>query len=137
VEEIELFDEASWSPFMLGVRNVRISERFAFCSVFIPAPEIYGAREKKWTMEKIACGFQWGWPLIIPVLIHMQASKTTPFNTFSPLLTTSEAMAMLRITRATLCSWCRQGLVPHMRMPDGAYRFRGADLEQWLGDRAA
>jgi hypothetical protein len=51
-------------------------------------------------------------------------------------LTSSEVMAILRINRATLCRYCRQGLIPHLRMPDLSYRFDPLALEGWLRMRS-
>jgi Helix-turn-helix domain len=51
-------------------------------------------------------------------------------------LTSSEVMAILRINRATLCRYCRQGLIPHLRMPDLSYRFDPVALQGWLRERS-
>jgi len=52
------------------------------------------------------------------------------------MLTSSEVMDLLRVTRATLCGWCRAGKVPHLRMPDNSYLF-DPRIANWLSDRAA
>jgi len=51
-------------------------------------------------------------------------------------LTSTEVMAILRINRATLCRYCRQGLIPHLRMPDLSYRFDPVALQGWLRERS-
>lgn len=51
-------------------------------------------------------------------------------------LNTTEAMAVLRVTRATLCGWCRAGAVPYTRMPDMSYRFDAGTLAAWLKRRS-
>jgi predicted site-specific integrase-resolvase len=67
--------------------------------------------------------------------------STSPDTIFDQLrqrktfLTSSEVMAILRINRAPLCRYCRQGLIPHLRMPDLSYRFDPLALEGWLRQR--
>jgi len=53
------------------------------------------------------------------------------------LLTTSEVMSLLHVTRATLCSLARHGKIPAIKLPDGAYRFRSAEIAAWLEQRRA
>jgi excisionase family DNA binding protein len=50
-------------------------------------------------------------------------------------LTTTEALALLRVKRATLCRWCRASAIPFVRMPDMSYRFDSAALADWLKQR--
>jgi Helix-turn-helix domain len=78
------------------------------------------------------------------VLAHMGRLATTQNNTIiddlrarKTMLTTSEVMELLRITRATLCGWCRGGRVPHMRMPNNSYLFDPVRIATWMSDRAA
>jgi hypothetical protein len=47
-------------------------------------------------------------------------------------LTSAEVMAILRINRATLCRYCRLGVLPHMRMPDNSYRFNRKSIQIWI-----
>jgi excisionase family DNA binding protein len=47
----------------------------------------------------------------------------------TPLLTTSEAMAFLKVSRNALCKWVRDGRIPAVTLPNGAYRF---DPDQFL-----
>ncbi|MEG9437563.1 helix-turn-helix domain-containing protein [Edaphobacter sp. HDX4] len=54
----------------------------------------------------------------------------------SPMWTSSEVMALLRIKRATLCGYCRKGLIPHLRMPDNSYRFNSAAIRAWIASRS-
>jgi Helix-turn-helix domain len=51
-------------------------------------------------------------------------------------MTSTEVMALLRINRATLCRYCRRGLIPHLRMPDNSYRFPLGKLNEWLRQRS-
>ena len=47
----------------------------------------------------------------------------TELRSRKPMLTTTELMALLRVTRGTLCGWARKGLVPSTRLPDNSYLF--------------
>jgi len=75
-----------------------------------------------------------------PVSPTMRLHHSAPSTTISPtpnLLTTREAMALLRIkTKNTLCTWVRQGKIKAIRMPDNSYRFEGADIDAWLLSRS-
>jgi len=51
------------------------------------------------------------------------------------MFTSSEVIALLRINRGTLCSWCRGGKIPHLRLPDNSYRFYVHEIEDWLDRR--
>jgi predicted site-specific integrase-resolvase len=51
------------------------------------------------------------------------------------MLTSTEVMAMLRINRATLCRYCRRGILPHLRMPDQSYRFERNSIQTWVAQR--
>ena len=70
------------------------------------------------------------------VLDRMAPHATTP-DTRPSMLTSSEVMQLLRITRATLCRYCRNGLIPHIRMPDQSYRFHSDAIDAWLTQRTA
>ena len=50
-------------------------------------------------------------------------------------LTSAEVMSLIRINRATLCRYCRLGLLPHMRMPDNSYRFDRHPIQAWISVR--
>jgi len=52
------------------------------------------------------------------------------------MLMSSEVMDLLRITRGTLCGWCRPGKLPHLRMPDNSYLFDPVTIVAWMSDRA-
>ncbi|MGI4828270.1 MAG: helix-turn-helix domain-containing protein [Janthinobacterium lividum] len=54
----------------------------------------------------------------------------------TPLLTSTEVMTLLRVNRATLCRYCRAGLIPHLRMPDFSYRFDPSALTIWIKERS-
>jgi predicted site-specific integrase-resolvase len=51
------------------------------------------------------------------------------------MLTTSEVMALIRVTRATLCGWVRKSLIPATRMPDNSYLFCPAAIASWMEQR--
>jgi hypothetical protein len=51
------------------------------------------------------------------------------------LLTTVELMKLLSYNRATVCSWCRKGKIPHFRMPDQSYAFDPVLIAGWLTER--
>jgi DNA-binding transcriptional MerR regulator len=51
------------------------------------------------------------------------------------MMTTSEVMALARVTRATLCGWVRKNLIPAIRMPDNSYLYDPAAIADWLEQR--
>jgi excisionase family DNA binding protein len=55
----------------------------------------------------------------------------------SPLLTTTEVMALLGRSRQTICAWSRQGQLPAIRMPDGNYAYSREAIEGWIKERSA
>jgi predicted site-specific integrase-resolvase len=52
------------------------------------------------------------------------------------MLYSTEVMSLLRINRATLCRWCRKGILPNIRMQDGSYRLGSTQLQAWVGERS-
>ncbi len=49
------------------------------------------------------------------------------------LLTTTEVAAALRVTRATVTAWVRDGQLPALTLPGGrGYRIRRSDVEAFL-----
>ena len=52
------------------------------------------------------------------------------------LLTAREVAALLSVSTETVLRWTRCGRLPGFRLPGGALRYREADLEGWLRDRA-
>lgn len=48
--------------------------------------------------------------------------------TSEPLLSTSEAAALLNVSDETLRRWTKEGLIRHVRMPSGRPRYRRADV---------
>jgi predicted site-specific integrase-resolvase len=67
----------------------------------------------------------------------MKQHNPIPHRTIPTMLTTTEVMAILRVTRATLCSWCRAGKVPHVRMPDSSYLFDAGAITTWIAHRSS
>lgn len=72
----------------------------------------------------------------------MKILQTAPQNSVvqrllarNTLLTTAELMVLLSYNRATVCSWCRRGLIPHFRMPNQSYAFDPALIAGWLTER--
>jgi predicted DNA-binding transcriptional regulator AlpA len=54
------------------------------------------------------------------------------------LLTLDELLTELGITRSTWDNWrARRVTPPALKLPNGKLRFRRADLDAWLEDRAA
>jgi excisionase family DNA binding protein len=51
------------------------------------------------------------------------------------LLTTREVADWLGYSRATILRWVSSGKLPAITMPDGALRFREADVAEWLTAR--
>jgi excisionase family DNA binding protein len=52
------------------------------------------------------------------------------------LLTAREVAAQLGVSCETVLRWTRSGKLPGFRMPSGALRYREADLDDWLAERA-
>jgi excisionase family DNA binding protein len=48
------------------------------------------------------------------------------------LLTTAEVAQMLRVSKATISRWVRDGELQAIRLPRGTYRFRRQDVEKLL-----
>jgi prophage regulatory protein len=52
------------------------------------------------------------------------------------LLTARELAEQLGVSAETVLRWHRRGELPAIKLPGGAIRFREADLEAWLDERA-
>jgi excisionase family DNA binding protein len=52
------------------------------------------------------------------------------------LLTAREVGDLLHVSTETVLRWSRRGELPAIRLPSGAIRFREADLDEWIADRA-
>ena len=52
------------------------------------------------------------------------------------LLTTAEVARKLRVDPATVRRWCLDGLIEHVRLPGGVYRFHADDIAR-LTERVA
>jgi excisionase family DNA binding protein len=52
------------------------------------------------------------------------------------LLTAREVAGQLGVSSETVLRWTRCGNLPGFRMPGGALRYREADLDDWLAERA-
>lgn len=53
-----------------------------------------------------------------------------------PLLTARQVADLIGVSPETVLRWTRKGDLPAIRLPGGALRYRGSDLEQWLDQRA-
>lgn len=53
----------------------------------------------------------------------------------TPLITSRDLAAELCVSYQTMCSWSKSGKVPAIRMPDGSWRYRRADIDAWIADR--
>lgn len=53
-----------------------------------------------------------------------------------PLLTAREVAELLNVSAETVLRWTRRGNLPAIRLPSGALRYRGDDLDAWLAGRA-
>ncbi len=54
----------------------------------------------------------------------------------SRLLTAREVADLLAVSAETVLRWTRRGDLPALRLPSGAMRYREADLDRWLAQRA-
>jgi excisionase family DNA binding protein len=52
------------------------------------------------------------------------------------LLTAREVAERLGVVPATVLRWTRDGDLPGFHLPGGAIRYREAELEAWLAERA-
>ncbi|GEM_PF-1122891 len=52
------------------------------------------------------------------------------------LLTARELAGLLGVSTETVLRWTRRGELPAIRLPGGALRFREAEIEAWLEERA-
>ena len=52
------------------------------------------------------------------------------------LLTAREVAGMLGVSTETILRWTRKGEVPAVKLPSGQIRFREAEIEAWLAERA-
>lgn len=52
-----------------------------------------------------------------------------------PLITSRQLSLELAVSHQVICRWTKKGKIPAIRMPDGSYRFRRADIDQWLTAR--
>jgi excisionase family DNA binding protein len=52
------------------------------------------------------------------------------------LLTAREVAELLGVSAETILRWTRDGKLPAIRLPSGAWRFREDDLEAWMLERA-
>jgi len=75
------------------------------------------------------------------VLAFMTKHATTP-NTISAhllsqprLLSTTEVIDLLGVTRHTLCAWARASKIPAVRLPDNSYAFDPGALASWIEGR--
>jgi excisionase family DNA binding protein len=71
----------------------------------------------------------------------MRTTQTTPNPTIidqlrsrTSLLTGTEVMALLQISRNGLCQWCREGRIPYLRIGKDN-RFDPLALAAWLEQR--
>ena len=52
------------------------------------------------------------------------------------LVTARELASRLDVSPETVLRWYRRGELPAIRLPGGAIRFREAEVEEWLEQRA-
>jgi predicted site-specific integrase-resolvase len=52
------------------------------------------------------------------------------------LPTSRDLCVELSISYQTMCAWSKAGKVPAIRMPDGSWRYRRAEIDAWLADRS-
>jgi excisionase family DNA binding protein len=53
-----------------------------------------------------------------------------------PLLTARQVAERLGLSTETVLRWTRRGELPAIRLPGGALRYREAEMEAWLEERA-
>ena len=58
--------------------------------------------------------------------------KPEPPDPGDYLMNTKDAVEYLRVTRSTLYSWIKQGIIPVIRMKKQILRFRRRDLEAFV-----
>jgi predicted DNA-binding transcriptional regulator AlpA len=68
--------------------------------------------------------------------LQLHSSVARQLSNRNRMLDVRELMEILPYTRATLCGWCREGKVPHARMPDNSYLFDPGKILAWLNERS-
>jgi predicted site-specific integrase-resolvase len=53
----------------------------------------------------------------------------------APLIISRQVAEELALSYQTLCAWSKQCKLPELRLPDGSYRYRRADIDAWLSSR--
>ena len=54
----------------------------------------------------------------------------------APLLTARDLAGQLGVSAETVLRWTRRGELPAIRLPGGAIRYREAEVDDWLQERA-
>jgi len=68
--------------------------------------------DRKYEKYKYKIGFIWVLSLMRRMETTQRETIIDNLRTRKAMLTSSEVTDLLRITRATLCGWCRNGKVP-------------------------
>ena len=68
---------------------------------------------------------------------HQSTSLVADLRSHKTMLTTTEAIALLRTTRHTLCAWVRAGKIPAVRTPANSYIFDPVALAGWMQERSS
>jgi excisionase family DNA binding protein len=69
-------------------------------------------------------------------LTHAIADADRGARADARLLTAREVATQVSVSTETVLRWTRRGRLPGFRLPGGALRYREADLEGWLTERA-
>lgn len=64
------------------------------------------------------------------------APEAAVVSPFARLLTARQVAELLGVSTETVLRWTRRGVLPGIRLPSGALRFRVEAIEQWLAERA-
>lgn len=65
-----------------------------------------------------------------PDAIVIDALNNGRFNSFEPLLSTTDAALLLNLHPVTLLRWAREGKLPHLRL-GRKVMFRASELDAW------
>jgi len=66
----------------------------------------------------------------------LRAHRTGGKRVTGPLLTARQVGEMLGISPRTVLAWTRNSRLPAIKLPSGAVRYRGDELDAWLAAHA-
>jgi hypothetical protein len=129
------FDNATFTTLYSGDFSLDATPRSRCSLPRIERRNVGRAQDYSFWKYRVRAG-----PLVLPSMARHDKAPNAPKRD-DPIVglsmwTSTEVMAVLRINRATLCRWCRAGIIPYTRMPDNSYRFDTKAIQMWIADRS-